>query len=260
MDFKNTISQYKLEAYVKDIFVFENEDETKKTVLPFFADGYPGVMLIQATNDAYISPQDKKLSNLFLYGQTIEPIKISADGVYRMIIFQLYPSVMKTLFGVKPKELNDDCYDLNLIDKNDVKQKIKKLFLTTELIKQIEIITSLLSKLVQTNAHYQEAQIQKAINLILESKGKITVKDLTTNLHLTERTLQRLFIDYIGISPKQFAKIIQFQTSFNHVSEETFSKLTEIAYENGYTDQPHFIRNFRRFTGKKPSQFKTSKN
>lgn len=260
MDFKNIISQHKLEAYVKDILVFENEDETKKSVLSFFADGYPGVMFLQATNDAYISPQNKKLSNLFLYGQTIEPIEISVDGYYRSIIFQLYPSVMKTLFGVKPKELNDDCYDLNLIDNNDVKQKIKKLSLTNELTRQMEIIASLLSKLVQTNAHYQEIQIQKAINLILDAQGKITVKTLTANLHLTERTLQRLFIEYVGISPKQFAKIIQFQASFNHVSEETFSKLTEIAYENGYTDQPHFIRNFRRFTGKNPSQFKTSKS
>jgi AraC-like DNA-binding protein len=260
MDFKNIISENKLETYVNDILVLENKDETKKSVLPFFADGYPGVMFLHATNDVFITPQNKKLCDLFLYGQTIEPIEIFTDGAYRMIVFQLYPSAMKILFDIKPKELNDDCYDLNLINNKDIKQKIKKLFATNELIKQVEIIAAMLAKLAEQNIYYQAQQVQQAVNLILESKGKITVKDLTEYLHLTERTLQRLFVDYVGISPKQFAKIIQFQTSFTHISNETFSKLTEIAYENGYADQTHYIRNFKRFTRKKPSQFKSSKN
>jgi AraC-like DNA-binding protein len=85
------------------------------------------------------------------------------------------------------------------------------------------------------------------------------VKKLTEQLHLTERTLQRRFVEHIGVSPKQFAKIIQFQASLSSLSDKTVSKLTEVVYESGYADQSHFIRSFKKYTGRKPSQLKKPK-
>ncbi len=259
MNAKNILNNNKLALYVKDIFVLENKDDTMKSRLPFFADGYPGIMFQQTKSGAFLYPKNKKLSDFFLYGQTIKPIEISIQGSYLLIVFLLYPFAAKTLIGVNPKELNDDCYDLNLLKGNHTEQTVKKLLDETNQAKQVEIIAKFLSRLVQKTISYKEQRIQIAINLILNSKGKITVKALTDNLHTTERTLQRQFIEHVGISPKQFAKIIQFQSSFNQISEEVFSKLTEIVYENGYADQSHFIRSFKRFTGKKPSQFKKPK-
>ncbi len=259
MTVKNILKSRKLDLYVKDIFVLENKDETLKSCLPFFADGYPGIMFQQTKSGAFLYPKNKKLSDFFLYGQTIKPIEISIQGSYLLIVFLLYPFAAKTLIGVNPKELNDDCYDLNLLEGNPAKQTIKKLLNENGTSKQVEIIAAFLSKLVKKTINYKAQRIQIAINLILNSKGKITVKALTDNLHTTERTLQRQFVEYIGISPKQFSKIIQFQSSLNQLSDEVFSKLTEIVYESGYADQSHFIRSFKKFTGKKPSQFKKPK-
>ncbi len=259
MNAKQILKDNKLELYVKDIIVLESNDETKKNRLPFFADGYPGIVFQQSCNGVFRHPQNKKLSNFFLYGQTIHPIELSIAGVYRLIVFQLYPFAAKTLFGVNPKELNDDCYDIISTGGKGIKQTVKKVFNATETTAQVEIIAAFLSRLVKKTINYKEQRIQIAINLILNSKGKIIVKALTENLHTTERTLQRQFIEYVGISPKQFSKIIQFQFSLNQISDEMFSKLSDIVYDNGFADQSHFIRSFKKFTGKKPSQFKKLK-
>lgn len=258
MDFKYVLKDFKLEPYVKDIFILENSDITKKSLLPFFADGCPGIMFQQCESDVFLYPKNKKLSEFFLYGQSIQPIKIALNGAYRLIVFQLYPLAAKILLGVNPKELNDDCYDLNLIKHVDMAVIKKRLKGTSDISMQVETIANFISGLIRQSVISPDQKVPLAINLILNSKGKISIKTLRETLRVTERTLQRQFIEYVGISPKQFAKIIQFQSSLNQLSGEVYSKLTDIVYENGYADQSHFIRNFKKYTGKKPSEFRIS--
>src|SRR3546814_3902454 len=85
-------------------------------------------------------------------------------------------------------------------------------------------------------------KIQQAIQIIQNHKGLIAVNELASRLNITERTLRRKFNHYVGISPKKFAKIMQFQTSLDQISTGDFSKLTDVVYDNGYADQSHLDR------------------
>lgn len=246
-----------LNLFVKDIIVLEEQfPKTKKTKLPFFADGYPGIVLQQTTKGAFLYPKKKQLSTFFIYGQTLHPIEIEMEGPYKLIVFQLFPFAVKILFGVNPKELKDDCYDLTQVNPQ-VKNTIKKLTTAKDSKKQIDLISDFLAERVSQRLDDTEQKIQLAVNLILSSHGKITIKALCDNLHTTERTLQRHFLEYIGLAPKQFAKIIQFQSSFSQLSDKAFTNLSALVFDGGYSDQSHFIRSFKKFTGKKPSAFKS---
>jgi AraC-like DNA-binding protein len=72
---------------------------------------------------------------------------------------------------------------------------------------------------------------------------------------VTGRTLERNFVKNIGVTPKQFARIIQFNSSLKQLSETEYYNLTEIGYDNGFADQSHFINTFKRYTGKTPKEF-----
>ena len=93
------------------------------------------------------------------------------------------------------------------------------------------------------------------ISLILLSRGQIKIKELLDQLSLTERTLERSFKAYVGLSPKQFSKIIQFQSSLNQLTDAKFEKLTEVGLDSGFSDQSHFIRTFKSYTGQTPSSY-----
>jgi AraC-like DNA-binding protein len=62
------------------------------------------------------------------------------------------------------------------------------------------------------------------------------------------------FLQYTGLPPKLFCKINRFQHSLNLVNANG-QNLTNIAYESGYFDQSHFIREFKSFTGITPNSF-----
>lgn len=244
-----------LEPYVNSIMVSESEDPQKHTNIPLYADGYPGIMFQQSESGFYLLPRNKKLSELFLFGQTLEPVSLDVKGVYRFVVVQLYPFASKYLLGVDPKELNDECFDLLQLTYMNTKKYWTQLKNTTDVNVQIEIISDLMQELITLNKVPSDDRIQQSIYTILKNRGQITIKRLIEELHVTERTFERKFMSQVGLTPKQFAKIVQFQYSLNKLTRDNFENLTEIGFDSGFSDQSHFIREFKKYTGKTPSNY-----
>ena len=109
--------------------------------------------------------------------------------------------------------------------------------------------------LIKSNRVTPNDRIQQAITLILEQNGQVTIKKLLKQLYLTERTFERNFMSQTGLTPKQFAKIVQFQCSLHRLTKTNFNKLVEIGHDSGFSDQSHFIRAFKKYTGQTPSYY-----
>ncbi len=244
-----------LEPYVNCIMVDESDDPNTHTNIQLYADGYPGIMFQQSENEFYFLPKKKKLSELFLYGQTVEPASLDTKGKFSFVVVQLYPFASKYLLGIDPKILNDDCFDLLELNHIDVKSYHEKLVDSVKLEERVTIISALILELVESHKVSQDDRIQKAIELIIKENGRIKLKDLQDELFITERTFERNFISQVGLTPKQFAKIIQFQTSLHKLNQSNFEKLTEVGSDSGFADQSHFIRTFKKYTGQTPSYY-----
>ena len=245
--------------FVKDIMIFEDEGATNRTALSFYADGYPGIMFQQTENGLYVLPHDKRMPSLFLYGQTIQPVELVMEGSYCLICFQLYPFVINSFFNLKAKDINDDCYDLMQLEEFDVSKIICLLNDETRIEKRVMLISDLLYRIFEARREQLDYKLQQAIQLIINNNGNLNINALIKTLKVNERTFERRFITQVGISPKQFSQIIQFQSSLNQLTDRDYDKLTDIVYNNGFADQSHFIRVFKAFTGKTPKKF-TARN
>jgi AraC-like DNA-binding protein len=242
-----------LEPYINCIMVQKSADPLAHTNIPLYADGYPGIMFQQAENGFYLLPRKKKLSELFLYGQTLQPVSLDVTGPFKFVVLQLYPFASKYLLGIDPKELNDDCFDLLQLDYVDVESFHRKLIAANDLQEQVNIISDLMLELIKAHQSSPNDKIQQAIELILRQHGQVTIKNLLDELFITERTFERNFMAQVGLSPKQFAKIVQFQCSLQRLNKTRFDKLIEISHDSGFADQSHFIRAFKKYTGQTPS-------
>ena len=64
-----------------------------------------------------------------------------------------------------------------------------------------------------------------------------------------------MFESNVGISPRLYKRICQFNAAFQQLNQMKFSKLSDIAYEKGYADQSHFVRTFKEFTNITPKEY-----
>lgn len=256
MDTTKIITDNNLELFVKEIIIMEELGTSHDANLTFFADGYPGVVYL-LSEQGYLLPRMKPLTPFFLYGQMIEPYGLSIRTPYLMIVFQLYPFAAKCLFDIDPRKLNDECADLSPIQGLATEAPLEALATLPTISLKTERIAKFIAVLAREKGMDEYGKIQQAVQIIQDHKGLITITELARQLKINERTLRRKFNQYVGIPPKKFAKIIQFQTSLDQLSTGGFSKLNEVVYENGYADQSHFIRNIKKFTGKRPMQLKS---
>ena len=116
---------------------------------------------------------------------------------------------------------------------------------------KIGIITQFLLNLVQ-EVKYKADKANYATQLLLRGH---TLKEVQLEMNLSERTLERLIKEYVGMTPKVYSRIVRFQSSLDLLRQADFKSLTELTYQSEYFDQSHFIREFKEFTGTSPRSF-----
>jgi AraC-like DNA-binding protein len=233
-------------------FKFTKEDGT---TLPFFADGFPGLIYFQSSGKVTVSAGgiSKVMDPLFVYGQTLEPISIHFESSFRMYMLQLYPSVIESAFGIRIGELTNSCWTIPKSQWGDLLKEFQ-----TERNGEISSVLSILLNMVteRSKEYRPDRMLHECIDAILLNKGNLEIKDISKRIGISDRTLQRRFQSYVGLTPKQFAKIIRFQSSLSMLNQSKKTQLTDIAYDTGYFDQSHFIRQFKVFTKQKPFTFR----
>ena len=244
-----------IEPFGKDILVLEAEDLHKENKIPLYADGFIGLVYSESEHSFYQQPKGKELSEFYLYGQTVEPITLEVKGAFKLICIRLYPFAVGILLDVDPKSLKDDCYDLRLVEKAGTQTTLKKLQKTGDWGDVVEILADYFRNLLKTASHNPDYRIKLAINLILKANGKISIKTLREKLDIRERTLERHFLNEVGVTAKQFARIIQFSSAMQKMTDTDYINLTDIGYDSGFADQSHFIRSFKKYTGKTPKEY-----
>jgi AraC-like DNA-binding protein len=71
----------------------------------------------------------------------------------------------------------------------------------------------------------------------------------------SERHMRRLFQNYIGITPQLFRSIIRLQKTLKILNRNPREDMADLAVKQGYYDQSHFIKEFKKFYNYTPSSF-----
>jgi AraC-like DNA-binding protein len=97
--------------------------------------------------------------------------------------------------------------------------------------------------------------LQSAIALVKQTNGSISVASLRTQIALSERQLERGFLQYTGLTPRQFMRLTRFCMVVKLLHQPMLS-LTDVAYRAGYYDQAHFIHDFKALAGLTPRDYR----
>lgn len=120
-----------------------------------------------------------------------------------------------------------------------------------DFVTQIESL--LLEKLNHTKKSIKVHKLQLS-QLLYTVNGNITVEEISNQINWSTRQINRYLSKYIGISLKSYLNIQKCYSSYFHIRDGKFFPTNE------YFDQPHFIREIKKHTGKTPKELFKNKN
>lgn len=97
--------------------------------------------------------------------------------------------------------------------------------------------------------------VNRVIEMIVAHPTLTRVRDVAASCHLSERTLQRLFSRYVGVSPKWVIQRYRLYEASEQVAAGHVVDWTKLALDLGYFDQAHFIKDFKAIVGYTPADY-----
>ena len=96
----------------------------------------------------------------------------------------------------------------------------------------------------------EDSRVRHAVGTLCRSHA--SVRDVAMAVRLSERQLERLFLERVGLRPKLFARVMRLQRAVALDSGTVTSSQAELALQAGYADESHLLRDFRALAGLSP--------
>ncbi|HXB99725.1 MAG TPA: AraC family transcriptional regulator [Terriglobales bacterium] len=97
--------------------------------------------------------------------------------------------------------------------------------------------------------------VGRIVERILEERDIKTVDDLVDRTGIGKRSLQRMFNEYVGVSPKWVIRRYRLHELVERFNSNDEPRWADLALELGYFDQAHLINDFRSITGYSPTEY-----
>jgi AraC-like DNA-binding protein len=97
--------------------------------------------------------------------------------------------------------------------------------------------------------------LNRIVERIISDRGITRVDDLAALEGIGKRRLQRMFSDYVGVSPKWVIQRYRLHDAAERLDEGEEIDLAALALDLGYFDQAHFARAFKAIVGKPPTEY-----
>jgi AraC-like DNA-binding protein len=183
--------------------------------------------------------------------ETVNRVKLFPGMKKMIIIFK--PGGFFKVFHLPAHLFNNRSQDAEKFlgkQVSEIGQQLKE----THLSRKIELTDAWLADQLQ-NQKKTDRNIDEAIRLIEHSKGNISLGELEQATYTTKRTLERRFLEQLGLHPKTYSRLVRFNGVIRHIETHLNVKWRQLADVFGYYDQSHFIHEFKSLTGSLPNDY-----
>jgi len=124
-----------------------------------------------------------------------------------------------------------------------------------------EAMGAAVARYFEAHAPQRDAQADLAgelVDAILAEPALLTVEGLSRRSGLSVRSLQRLFREYVGVSPKWVIRRYRLHEVLERLHGGEPFDGAQVALDLGYVDQAHLINDFRKLAGYAPAEYRQS--
>lgn len=239
-----------LSEYIRTVLVLDGSSQTDSSALPIVTNGMQTLLCKTEKNAA----GDEIVVQLTIFGKSIPAECLEVTDNTTIIIYFFYPFALASIFNVAARKLLAEPIHLHNWNAHKTNALRTQFAYTKSTTEKVDVLDNLLIN--ELTANKRECNIiLYSTDYIMSNHGAETLAELLKKLDLNERTFQRIFKKYVGVTASQYRRICQFENSFTQLRAKDFGSLSDVAYDTGFADQSHFIRSFKEFTATTPREY-----
>ena len=129
---------------------------------------------------------------------------------------------------------------------------VERIVEASDHLQRIQVVENFfLSQLAVARA--PDCLVSAAIDWIERNPPGDSMQALVRHIGLSQSALERRFRRAVGVPPKRFARVVRLHRAIEMCGE--IHDFPRVAHVAGYSDQPHFIHDFKRMTGRTPEEY-----
>lgn len=241
-----------LRPYIRYYWVFRSNQLLNTLTFPI---GCPQIIFHKQT-PLYIPELKTAQSEFTISGQVNYPSHLYADGNVEMIVVVFHPYALNAFLNLPISLLHNQEVSGYDLENEKLKQLATQIFDCENINLCITVIEQwLLSQIVDTMTSKTVCNLKRIAATVqqLFAMPAVSVTELASTACLSKKQFERVFNELVGANPKEYARVVRFQKSLKQLQHFTENaNLAQIAYQCGYADQSHFIREFKFFSGYAP--------
>ena len=202
---------------------------------------------IYSTLHREVQPRSSLCGQSVLYTDTVY------SGNLNLIAVVFQSVAAKAIFGIPMNNLRDKNVDIELLEDPSLLDLEKRLMDTADNNQCVYLIEQyLLRKLCDFNSERFDR-----MNAVIQSinDGQQDIAELSYTACLGYKQFKRVFAEYAGLNTKEFLQIARFRKALYSLHTGSQVRLSQLAYDWGYCDKSHLIKDFRAFTGYTPKEY-----
>lgn len=182
-------------------------------------------------------------------GPQLKRINLALGKHHLMVCVAFHPGGLHRLLGIPLTELMYDIDSVTLFGNeiNSINEQLKEVSNWNQLKNIVETFLLKKSKALKDRLPFDLSMIE-----LVKMDGNLSIEKVASLACLSLRQFERKCQERLGISPKFFARLTRFSKAYRLKENNHQLSWTSIAYECGYFDQMHLIRDFREFAGVTP--------
>ena len=197
--------------------------------------------------------EKKVFGNLF--GPITKPSCVgrAANSFGLLFIVEFQPAGYYAFSGMSQKELTDLVLSFEEVNSPLYRLIAQHLETSSTVETFVEAVDRLLMAHLKTTFYQQEFAL--ANQMIIDSSGRLSVKELSENVFYSERHLNRIFDKYMGVKIKSFSRLVRVNKALRLLRRPGLSIL-QVCRQTGFYDMPHFIHDFKSICGITPQEYR----
>lgn len=244
-------------SLIESIFYFKNfkPNHSIERVVPtghvfiiFELDGFE-----RHTFDNETLEPNGNFKNVWVSGMHKNYLSISAHQNSEMLVIQFKTNGAYPFFEEAINELNNTVIDAQKLFGDDILKLRHQIIDTVDISEKFKHVEHWL------NQNYDSKKVPDAsivdILKLLKAKSVRENSSITETYSKSQKHLINQFKTYFGLTPKVFHRLFRFNAILLQIQQKQDIEWSQIAYEFGYSDQSHFIKEFKEFSGFNPKEF-----